>query len=118
MSKAERLPRWAFRRLNDEQKEAHNQLLWYRPGPAKRARLKQVLGWRRTRDETRALAVELLEQGLIEKAVDLRLEVSDRYLHRLLAVQEPARENRGRKPSNHAEEVALTRETDPSVPPR
>lgn len=112
MNKAERLPRWAFRRLSSEQKEAHNQLLWYGPGPADRARLKQVLGWRRTRTETISLATELLEQGLMESVVAGKLGVSHRYLHRLLEA-----ENLGRKPSGLATEVALTCETDPGVPP-
>ncbi len=89
MSKAERLPRWRFRRLTPEQREAYNRLRWYSPGPAERARLKEVLGWRRTRVETVALAHELLEHGLIERAVAVHLDVSDRYLRRLLAGHQP-----------------------------
>jgi hypothetical protein len=116
VSKAERLPRWAFRLLNEEQKEAHNRLLWYGPGPAERARLKQVLGWRRTRVETAALADELLEQGLAGRVVADRLGVSDRYLHRLLVDESGTTPKRGRNPSGHAAEVALTGETDSGVP--
>jgi AraC-like DNA-binding protein len=43
-----------------------------------------VLGWRRTRDETLALAEELLEEGRVLSAVADELGISDRYLRRLL----------------------------------
>jgi hypothetical protein len=115
MTKADRLPGWRFRRLNDAQKEAYNQLAWYNPGPAERARLKKVLGWRRTRTETICLAAELFERGLVERAVANELGVSVGYLRKLGAGQ-PTPENAPRNPSNQAEENALTCETKVVVP--
>jgi hypothetical protein len=83
--KADRLPRWAFRRLTAEQKDAYNELRWHGPGPARRARLKLVLGWKRTHEEAVALARELAGEGRSRKAIADHLGVTDRHLRRLLA---------------------------------
>lgn len=115
--KADRLPRWAQRRLTAEQREAYDRLLWHRPRPAERARLKMVLGWKRTRDETTALALDLVDQGLIERVVADRLGVSDRYLRRLLTVEATTPENAPPDTNVHAAEVAPTCETEVVVPP-
>jgi hypothetical protein len=112
--KAERLPTWAFRRLNTQQREAYNLLRYYSPGPAERARLKQVLGWRRTREETIALARELLADGLMIGVVADRCGIGRRYLARLLEQAEngsPTPENTPDKPLNQAAVLAVTRET-------
>jgi hypothetical protein len=116
VSKAERLPRWAFRRLTDQQKEAHNRLVWYAPGPAERARLKKVLGWRRTRTETTALAWELLDQGRSRLDVAAEIGIGVRYLDRLLDGDGTA-PNGAEKASVSKDVPALTGETDPGVPP-
>jgi hypothetical protein len=115
-SKAERLPRWRFRRFNEEQRRAYDRLRWYHPGPAERARLKTVLGWRRTREETVALAEELLDRGRVLPAIAAELGVSDRYLRRLLREESLTPENRRRKASIHAPEMALTRNSGTRVP--
>jgi len=96
--KADRLPRWAFARLNAEQKEAYNALRWYAPGPAERARLKLILRWKRTRDESLALALEMLAAGRSRKAVADELGVTDRHLRRLLA--ETGSETPEKRPAN------------------
>jgi hypothetical protein len=75
-----------------------------------------VLGWRRTRDETLALAEELLEEGRVLPAVADELGVSDRYLRRLVAAESLTAENEPLKPSIHAAEMALTRNPDTGVP--
>lgn len=116
MNKAERLPRWAFRRLSDKQKEAHNRLLWYSPGLAERARLKQVLGWRRTQDETIALAQELLAGGRGRLEVAGIIGVGVRYLDRLLQGC-PTSRNSAEKASMCRDVAVLTSESDPPVPP-
>lgn len=118
MSKAERLPLRAQRRLTAEQREAYDRLRWYRPGPADRARLKMVLGWKRTRDETIALALDLLGQGLLEQVVADRIGVSDRYLRRMLVEESLPPDFTALDPSGHAAEVAPTCEPDTGVPPR
>jgi hypothetical protein len=65
-----------------------------------------VLGWRRTRDETVAYALELLDEGLVLAAVASRLRIGERYLRRLLdEVRDP--ENRPRNRSGHPAKVAL-----------
>jgi hypothetical protein len=46
--------------------------------------LKLVLGWRRTRAETVALARELEAEGLMLSVIADRLRVGERYLRRLL----------------------------------
>ena len=115
--KADRLPRWAQRRLNAEQRAAYDRLRWHQPASAERARLKTILGWKRTREETEALATELLEQGLLERVVADRLGVSDRYLRRLVAGSQATPRIAAPDPSTHAAEVAPTCETDPALPP-
>jgi hypothetical protein len=110
MTRADRFPMWRFRRLNDEQRVALDLLRWYSPGPADRARAKNMLGWRRTREETIALAQELLAEGRILLAVANELGVGTRYLGRLLAeVSDLEKPPRNR--STHAAKVALTRNT-------
>jgi hypothetical protein len=116
-SKVARLPMWRFRLLDAEQRKAYDQLRWHRPGPAERARLKGVLGWRRTREETLALAHELLDDGRMIATVSDDLGVSRRYLRRLLAEESRTSENGGSNPSIHAPEMALTRNPDTCVPP-
>ena len=71
--------RWMTRK----QRQAYEQLDWNRTSPAESARLKLILGWRRTREETVALAVERLDEGLLERVVADRLGVSIRYLRQL-----------------------------------
>lgn len=115
MTKVDRLPRWRLARMNREQREAYDRLRWHRPGPAESARLKVVLGWRRTREETLALADELLGKGLLERVVADRLKVSHRYLHRLLAYRAETTQKEPLNPTIHAADVALTGETDTGV---
>jgi len=95
--KADRLAARAYRRLSDEQRRAVDELRWGGPGPARRARLKLALGWKRTREEASALARELQAEGLNRNAIAGCLKVSDRHLRRLLA--EPA-ETRLASPEN------------------
>jgi hypothetical protein len=113
-TKAERFPMWRFRRLSSEQKAALDRLCWYSPGAAERARLKKVLGWRRSRQETVALAEELLDEGRMLSAVADELAVGTRYLTRLL--KSPTPRKRPCNASNHTAKVATTCETDTGVP--
>jgi hypothetical protein len=115
--KVDRIPRWQFRRMSAAQREAYNDLRWRPCGPAERARLKKTLGWKRTREETIALALELFDEGRIVLATADVLGVSDRYLARLLA-QVPDRSELSCNPSVHAAEMAPTCETNGTVPPR
>jgi hypothetical protein len=115
-SKVERLPMWRFRRFNEEQRRAYDRLRWHQPGAVERARLKKVLGWRRTQEETTALAQELLEDGLVLAAVADELGVSDRYLRRVLFERSPTAKNAPLNPPIHAPEMALTRNPDTGVP--
>jgi hypothetical protein len=101
---------WRFRCLNDDQRAALDLLRWYSPGPAERARAKNVLGWRRTREETIALAQELLAEGRILLAAANELGVGARYLRRLLDEVSDV-ENPPRNRSTHAAKVALSRDT-------
>ena len=114
--KVDRLTASAFRRLTDEQKVAYDRLRWHSPGPAERARLKIVLRWRRTREETVALARELLAEGLMLQVVADRVGVDHRYLKRVLSEVGEA-EKAPRKPFVHAADLALTCETDVAIPP-
>jgi hypothetical protein len=102
-SKAERLPRWRFRRFTQEQRRAYDRLRWHQPIAAERARLKKVLGWRRTREETIALAEELLEEGRVLTAVADDLGVSDRYLRRLVFERSPTAQIAPLDPSIHGQ---------------
>lgn len=109
--KAERFPRWAQRRLTAERREAFERLRWHQVGAAERARLKGVLGWKRTREDTLAYADELLASGLLEVVVANRLEVSPRYLRNLLAGRSETPDLTTRNPSIHADDLTLTCET-------
>ena len=80
-----------YSRLSPEQKKAVDllefgdpRLEFSNPSAAERGRAKTVLGWKRTREETLAYAVELLEAGMVQAAIAIRLDVSDRYLRELL----------------------------------
>ena len=115
--KADRVPRWQERRMSAAQREAYNELRWHPCGPAKRARLKNTLGWKRTREETVALALELRGEGRGNLAIADELGVSDRYLVRLLD-QARDTEKQPRNRSAHAADVAPTCETNGTVPPR
>ena len=103
--------------MSAAQREAYYDLRWRPCGPAERARLKKTLGWKRTREETIALALELLEEGRNVLAIADLLGVGDRYLTRLL---DQARdiEKQPRNRSTHAPEMAPTCETNGTVPPR
>jgi hypothetical protein len=70
--------------MRPEQREALDRLRWHSPGPAERARLKRVLRIRRTREETIALALELLAAGRVPGSIADELGVTARYLSRLL----------------------------------
>jgi hypothetical protein len=107
VSRLSRFSTRAYGRLSPEQKQALDRLEWLAPGPAGRGEAKTVLGWRRTRDETVAYALELLDEGLVLAAVASRLRIGERYLRRLLdEVRDP--ENRPRNRSGHPAKVALT----------
>jgi transposase-like protein len=81
-----RVPMRRYRRLDPEQRDALDRLEFHRPGPAERARLKILLGWKRIpREERAALARELLADGMVTAAVADLLSVTDRHLRRLLA---------------------------------
>lgn len=82
--KASRVPRRVMKRMSDAELRALDELRYSQPNPARRAELKLVLGWKRTRDETLGLATELLERGMILSAVAARLDVDTRYLGALL----------------------------------
>jgi hypothetical protein len=109
--KADRLPAWKFRRLTSAQRDAFDCLRWERPGPAERARCKLVLGWKRTFEETVALAEDLLAEGLVVSAVRDSLRIGDRQLRRVLAELRQA-ENGSRKPSVQAGVADITCETE------
>lgn len=109
--KAERLPKRAVRRLSDEQRRAYDRLRWAELGPADRARCKLVLGWRRTREETVALAAELLAEGLVGAAVASKLNVSPRYLRQVLADTSETSVLSTLDPSVQAVEMRLTGES-------
>jgi hypothetical protein len=115
--KAERIPKWRVARMSTAERGAWNELRWYSPGAAERARLKLVLGWKRSRDETIALAHELRSEGRGDAAIADELGVTDRYLERLL---EQGRDlpKPPRNPSAHAADLAPTCETNGAVPHR
>jgi hypothetical protein len=110
MTRADRFPMWRFRRLNDEQRVALDLLRWYSPSAADRARAKNALGWRRTKEETIALAQELLAEGRILLAVANELGVGARYLRRLLAGVSDLEKPPRNRPT-HKGKVALTRDS-------
>jgi hypothetical protein len=114
--KAERVPRWRVSRMNAAQLDAYDRLRWYSPGPAERARLKATLGWKRTRQETIALALELRVEGRGDLAIADELGIGDRYLTRLLE-QVRDHEKTRRNPSIHTAEMAPTCESEGSVSP-
>jgi hypothetical protein len=109
-TKAERFPRRRIRRLTDEQRRALDELQFSHPGPARRGELKTVLGWKRTREETIAFALDLIDKGMIVSAVAGRLDVETRYLRNLLK-RDATPENGHRKPSVHAGESATNVQT-------
>jgi hypothetical protein len=114
--KVDRIPRWQLRRMSAAQREAYNDLRWSPCASAERARLKKTLDWKRTREETIALALELQGEGRGNLAIADELEVSDRYLVRLLdQVRDTEKQPRNR--SSHATEMAPTCETSRAVPP-
>jgi hypothetical protein len=96
--KAERLPGWKLRRLNAQQRRAYDLLRYGLPGAADRARAKDVLGWKPTREERLALALELLADGTPRKLVADKMGVGVEYLDRLLrqANADKASQNTGR----------------------
>jgi hypothetical protein len=103
VSRLTRLSTRAYGRLTPAQKEAVDLLQWYSPNAAERGAAKTVLGWRRSREETLAYALELVGQGLGLAAVADRLRVSDDYLHRVLNP-----EKQGRNRSIHPARSGLT----------
>jgi hypothetical protein len=115
--KAERIPKWRVARMSTAERGAWNELRWYSPGPAERARLKLVLGWKRSREETIALSCELRNEGRGDAAIADELGVTDRYLDRLL---EQVRDlpKSPRNPSVHATDLAPTCETARTAHPR
>jgi hypothetical protein len=115
--KVDRVPRWQLRRMSAAQREAYNDLRWLPCGPAERARLKKTLGWKRTREETIALALEIRGEGRGNLAIADELGVSDRYVVRLLD-QVRDTEKQPRNPPSHGAEMTPTCETNGTVPPR
>jgi hypothetical protein len=116
--KADRVPRRHLRRMTPAQLDALNKLRWYSPGPAERARLKQTLGWRRKREETIALALELLAAGGLGRAdVAKEIDVDARYLDRLLR-ESPTRQNGHKKTPVSRGVVGLTDKPKAFAPPR
>jgi hypothetical protein len=75
----------------------------------------EVLGWKRTREETIALAEELLAEGRMVSVVAEDLGVGERYLQRLL--ESPTPRKRPRNASAHAAKVAATCDSDTGLPP-
>ncbi len=61
--KAQRFPKWAFRRLNSQQREAFDRLRWGRPGPADRARLRAYPGWAAAASARRAFLKAIKPQA-------------------------------------------------------
>jgi hypothetical protein len=102
--------------MSPERREAYKLLRWYSPGPAERARLKKVLGWRRTHEETLALVSELLELGMVKSAITTQLGITDRHLRRVLAElgnqQVGQGKNGARNRSSHPAQTDISRETD------
>jgi hypothetical protein len=115
--KADRVARRQLRRMTQAQRDAYERLRWHPCGPAERARLKRTLGWKRSREETIALALELRAEGRSDLAIADDLGVGDRYLTRLLD-QVPDSPELPRNPSAHAAEMAPTCETNGTVPTR
>jgi hypothetical protein len=113
--KIERLPRWSLKRMTVEQRAAYDVLRWQSPVPAERARLKLVLGWKRTYEETVALATELRAQGLMDSAIADELRIGDRYLRRLLKTGVHPSENVPANPHQQRAEVAPTGESDTGI---
>ena len=103
MSRLDRLSARADRRLRPEQRQAVDLLRYGGPGPADRGEAKTTLGWRRTREETRAFARALLDAGMVRSAVADRLGVDLDYLNRVTHPEKPPR-----KPSIHAAKSGLS----------
>lgn len=96
--KAHRLPRRLVRRLSDAQHRALDELRFGNPHAARRGELKTVLGWKRTREETRAYAEALMRSEMVLAAVAARLDVDKHYLSRLMRKGQPAADSTPRKP--------------------
>ena len=103
--KAARIPRRIEKRLTDAERCAVDELRFSQPGAARRGELKTELGWKRTREETVALAHDQIEKGMIIAAVAAHLDVDARYLRTLLK-EDPAADSVPGKPSSHAGESA------------
>jgi hypothetical protein len=93
--------------MSPKQRRAYDELRWGSPDPAERAQLKKTLGWRRTTEETVALAGELLDQGLTPWAVRLELCVTDRHWRRI-ATQVSDAKKRPRYPADRAKKADTT----------
>ena len=115
--KAHRLPRRVVRRLSDAEHRAVDELRFGNPDAARRGELKTLLGWKRTREETRAYAEVLRHRGMLLAAVAARLDVHTRYLARILA-REPAAHSVPRKPFIHAGSCATNLQTPNGESPR
>lgn len=99
MSRLDRLSAHAYAQLAVDRQQAVDTLRWLAPSEAERAEAKTLLGWKRARSETIALADELRAQGLVPAAIADRLGVSDRYVAELL-----------RNPASHAGGNATNRQ--------
>lgn len=110
--KADRIPARVVKRMSPEKRQAYDCLRWYSPGPAERGRLKKVLAWKRTHEETVAFARELLDRGLVRTAILDELDITERHLRRLLAEikaeQVPEAENQARNRSAHKAKTDTT----------
>jgi hypothetical protein len=108
--KAARFPRRLAKRLAEDERRALDELRFSTPGPARRAELKTVLGWRRTREETIAFAQGLLAEGRSIRFAARKLDVEPRHLSAVLK-EVGTSENATRKPSNHAGKSATKWQT-------
>jgi hypothetical protein len=108
VSKADRISSGQLRAMRVSQRTAALKLRDDCLGPAERAREKQALGWRRTREETLALVRQLIAAGRREGVVAREAGVSLHYLRRLLKEQGEDAEDQGLNPSIHAAKTALT----------
>lgn len=84
-----RLTRRQVARLSNGQRAAYDQLHYGVNGPAARARLKMELGWRRSREETLALARELLAAGRTRLEAADEIGIRADYLDRILDRSDP-----------------------------
>jgi hypothetical protein len=99
------------KRLTDEQRRALDELQFGKPTATRRAELKMILRWRRTREETLALATSLRDRGRVTTAIAARLDVDRRYLVRLLESREASGDSVPRKPCADAPSDATKLQT-------